>query len=58
MMKTAFRKDAPLRTVTFDWFKRFKEGWQSLDDDARSDRPPTVRNEKVVEAVRSLLTLV
>ncbi|KAG5336861.1 GVQW3 protein, partial [Acromyrmex charruanus] len=39
-------------TVTFDWFKRFKEGRQSLDDDARSSQPSTARNEETVEVVR------
>jgi len=39
MLKIAFGKEATCRTQTYKWWKRFKEGRTSVDDDSRSGRP-------------------
>lgn len=48
MIKTAFGNDYLSRSVIFEWFKRFKDGRQSTEDDPRSGRPSTSRNDDVV----------
>ncbi|VVC35518.1 Hypothetical protein CINCED_3A017225 [Cinara cedri] len=47
MIKTAFGDDSLSCSVTFEWFKRFKDGQQSIND-PRSGRPSTSRNDYVV----------
>jgi hypothetical protein len=36
MLKEAFGKQALSQTRTFVWFKRFKDGWESVDDPKHS----------------------
>jgi len=36
MLKEAFADNAVGRTQTYEWFKRFKNGWMSVDDEERS----------------------
>ena len=38
MLKEAFGENALSKTRTFEWFKRFKEGRESVDDDTHSGR--------------------
>jgi len=52
MIKTAFGEYSLSRSVTFEWYKRFKDGRQSTDDDPRSERPSTSRNDDVVEKIK------
>ncbi|XP_027849961.2 protein GVQW3-like [Aphis gossypii] len=47
MIKTAFGDDSLSRSVTFEWFIRFKDSRQSIKDDPRSGRPSTSRNDDV-----------
>ncbi|KAL4126147.1 hypothetical protein QTP88_010376 [Uroleucon formosanum] len=51
MIKTAFGEYSLSRSVTFEWYKRFKDGRQSTDDDPRSGRPSTSRKDDVVEKI-------
>jgi hypothetical protein len=58
MLKIAFGEEATCRTQTYEWWKRFKEGRTSVDDDnARSGRPSTSKTDddvaKVREGIRS-----
>ena len=39
MLKIAFGEEAMCRTQSYEWWKRFKEGRTSVDDDPRSERP-------------------
>lgn len=48
MIKTAFGDDLLSRLKTFEWFQRFKNGRESTEDDPRSERPSTSRNDDVV----------
>ena len=57
MLKIAFGEEAMCRTQTYEWWKRFKEGRTSVDDDPRSGRPSTSKTDdnvaKVLEVIRS-----
>jgi hypothetical protein len=57
MLKIAFGEEAMCRTQKYKWWKSFKEGRTSVDDDPRSGRPPTSKTEdnaaKVREVIRS-----
>jgi transposase len=43
------------RSTAFEWFKRFREGWELLEDDELSGRPTTSRNEQTIEKVHQLV---
>jgi len=51
MLKIAFREEAMGRTQTYEWWKRFKEGGTSVDDDPRSGRPSTSKTDDNVAKV-------
>ncbi|GFG30152.1 hypothetical protein Cfor_00898 [Coptotermes formosanus] len=52
MLKEAFGDNALDQTQTYEWFKRFKNGWVSVDDDERSGRPLTRTTTENVAKVR------
>jgi hypothetical protein len=41
MLKEAFGDNALGQTQTYKWFKCFKKGWMSVDDEECSQRPST-----------------
>ncbi|GFU36703.1 hypothetical protein TNCV_3311941 [Trichonephila clavipes] len=41
------------RARVFEWFRRFKEGRQSVNSDPRSGRPSTFRNEDKIAQVKA-----
>jgi len=41
MFTEAFGDNALGQTQTYEWFKRFKNGWMSVDDEERSGRIST-----------------
>ena len=41
MLIEAFGDNTVGQTETYDWFKRFKNGWMSVDDEESSGRPST-----------------
>jgi len=45
MLKIAFREEATRRTQTYKWWKHFKEGRNSVDDDPRSGQPSTSKTD-------------
>jgi histone-lysine N-methyltransferase SETMAR len=47
---TALKKSA-----VYDWFSRFKNGQEKLEDDQRSGRPSTSRTAEMIEKVRHLI---
>jgi transposase len=55
MLKIAFGEDAICRTQTYEWWKRFKEGRTSVDDDQRSGRPSTSKTDDNVANVREVI---
>jgi hypothetical protein len=48
---TALKKSA-----VYDWFSRFKNGQEMLEDDQRSGRPSTSRTEEMIGKVRQLIS--
>jgi transposase len=55
MLKEAFGDHALGQKQTYEWFKRFKNGRMSVDDDERSGRPSTGTTIKNVEKVREAI---
>jgi hypothetical protein len=54
MLKEAFGDNALSLTQTYEWFKRFKNGRMSLDDDERSGRTSTGTTTENVAKVREV----
>jgi hypothetical protein len=55
MLKEAFGDHALGQKQTYEWFKRFKKGWMSVDDDERSGRPSTGTTTENVAKVRGTI---
>ena len=55
MLKIAFGEEAMCRTHTYEWWKRFKGGRTSFDDDPHSGRPSTSKNDDNVAKVREVI---
>jgi len=55
MLKEAFRVQALSQARTFEWFKHFKDDWESVEDRKHSGRPSTCTtpemNAKVHEVI-------
>jgi len=49
MLKIAFREEAMGRTQMYEWWKLFKEGRTSVDDDLRSGQPSTSKTDNVAK---------
>ncbi|GFX16759.1 protein GVQW3 [Trichonephila clavipes] len=43
------------RARVFEWFKRFKDGRQDVEDDSRPGRPSTSKTDENVEKVACLI---
>ncbi|GFX52478.1 nitric oxide synthase, brain [Trichonephila clavipes] len=54
-MKTAFGDEAMSRARVFEWFRPFKEGRQSVNNDPRSGRPSTSRNEDKIAQMKAVV---
>jgi transposase len=48
MLTSAYGEEYLSRTSEIKWHKRFKEGWESLQNDERKGRPSTSRTEEFV----------
>ncbi|XP_043285125.1 histone-lysine N-methyltransferase SETMAR-like [Venturia canescens] len=55
MLKTAYGEDCLSRSKVFEWYGRFKNGRESLEDDPREGRPSTSTTDDNVERVRTLV---
>jgi len=55
MLQAAFGEECLSRSCCHQWFKRFKDGRTSTDDDARSGRPSTSINDDNVAKVNALV---
>jgi transposase len=56
ILQTAYGDEAVSRNSVFEWFKRFKDGREDLQDDPRSGRPSTSRNADTIANVREMVT--
>ena len=48
MLQTAFEPSCMNRTSVFEWYKRFKEGRESVRDDERCGRSKEVRTPELI----------
>jgi transposase len=55
LLQKANGSDSLPRSTTFEWFKRFREGRELLEDDEQSGHPTTSRNEQTIEKVCQLV---
>jgi hypothetical protein len=55
MLREVFGDSALGLTQTYEWFKRFKNGRMSVDDDERSGRPSTGTTTENVAEVREAI---
>lgn len=55
MLKAAYKDDALNKSCVYEWFKRFKNGDMSIEDQPRSGRPCTARTDTNVEIIRTLV---
>jgi transposase len=56
MLQTVYGDEALSRTSVFEWFKRFKDGCEDLQDVPRSGRSSTSRNADTIANAREMLT--
>lgn len=54
-LKAVYSDEALKKTAVYDWFKRFKNGQESLENEERSGRPSTSKNDKTIEKVKNLV---
>jgi len=54
-LQQVYRDTALKKSAVYDWFSRFKNGQEKLEDDQRSGRPSTSRTAKMIEKVRQLI---
>ncbi|EZA58146.1 hypothetical protein X777_01874 [Ooceraea biroi] len=55
MIQEAFKEEALSRTQVYEWFRRFREGRMSLEDDPRSGRPSTSHTDENVDLIRQTI---
>jgi len=55
MLKIAFREEAMCRTQTYEWWKCFKEGQTSVDDDPCLVRPSMSKTDNNIAKVHELI---
>jgi hypothetical protein len=55
MLRKTYGNDALGQTTTYEWFKRFKNGRTSMDDDELSGRPSTSRSKPLIAQVKNII---
>lgn len=55
MLQEAFKEQALSRAWVFEWFSRFKKGDLSIEDQPRSGRPSSSRNDENIAKIREKL---
>jgi hypothetical protein len=55
MLKEAFGKQDLSQARTFEWFKCFKDGWESVDDRKHSGRPSACTTLEMIAKVREVI---
>jgi transposase len=55
MLREAYGENTLSRARVFEWHKRFSEGREDVEDDARPGRPVTMKTEENVEKVRTFV---
>ena len=55
MLTEAFGEHALSQAGTFEWFKRFKDGQESVEDDKHSGRPSTCTTPEMIAEVLEVI---
>ena len=55
MLKEAFGEEALSQARTFEWFKCFKDGQESVEDDKHSGRPSTCTTLEMIAKVHEVI---
>jgi ABC-type multidrug transport system ATPase subunit len=55
MLKEVFGEQASNQARTFEWFKRFKDGWESVEDHKHSGRLSTCTTLEMIAKVREVI---
>jgi len=55
VLQQVYGDTALKKSAGYDWFSRFKNGQEKLEDDQRSERPSTSRTAEMIEKVRQLI---
>jgi tryptophanyl-tRNA synthetase len=55
MLNEAFGEQALSQARTFEWFKRFKDGRESVEDDKHSGRPSTCTTPEMIAEVLEVI---
>ena len=55
MLQKAFGGDTMSKPRVYEWYKRFQEGREDIEDDARSGRPSTSISDENVEKVKEIV---
>ena len=53
LLKQVFVDKAMNRTQTHEWYRRFNEGWTSVEDNENSGQPSTSKNAENIQKVCS-----
>ena len=55
MLQEAFKEETLSKTQLYEWYSRFKGGEMSCEDQPRSGRTSTCRNDENLEKVRNAI---
>jgi hypothetical protein len=55
MLKEAFGEQVLSQARTIDWYKRFKDGWESVKDDKHSGRTSTCTTREMIAEVLEVI---
>ena len=55
MLQQVYGEQTMSHTPAFEWHKRFKEGWEEVENDPRSGRPSTSRTADIIERVKQMV---
>lgn len=55
MLTKAYGESAMKKTSVYEWYKRFQDGRENVEDDERSGRPSTSTTDENVEKVRAMV---
>ena len=58
MLVQVYGREAVNRISVYEWFKRFREGKGTTEDEPRSSRPSTSRTPEMIENVQEMLAQV
>ena len=55
LLRIFYDDDSSSRTQVFEWFKRFKEGMEVIEDGLHPGRPRTLKTDGNVEKIREII---